>query len=164
MNDSRKNEKIEFESNAYEIKDEIVPKKVERVFLALVDANVNESLMDDIKRVLNRMISKLNNKNTSLGICSFDCSGMMYLHGASGDTPRKVYSYTAFLWPAADLDAVASAPTSKDLEVEVKVAEPSSSRSARRIRQIAALINDLPTSLTTGDPGCDFVACIVPAP
>ena len=66
----KRNGKVEFETNVYEICDETKrPRK--RVVLALVDEDANESLVDDIKNTLIRTISSvLIVKRTHILLCA----------------------------------------------------------------------------------------------
>jgi len=81
----KRNGKIEFETNAYEIWDTNTIRKSKHVVLALIDADVNESLMDDIKKTLIRTCSSLlsTRKNTCFALCSFDRNGTLHLHDAT---------------------------------------------------------------------------------
>ena len=77
----KRNGKVEFETNVYEICDETKrPRK--RVVLALVDEDANESLVDDIKNTLIRTISSVSDreKNTYFALCSFSASGILRLY------------------------------------------------------------------------------------
>ena len=89
----KRNGKLEFETNVYEIDDKIeCPRK--RVVLALVDEDTNESLMDDIKSTLIRTISKLQisdcHENSHFVLCSFSASGTLRLYDMTCQHTRTI--------------------------------------------------------------------------
>ena len=75
----KRNGKIEFETNVYEICDET---KRPRKRAALAGTSDKQSLVDDIKNTLIRTISSVSDreKNTYFALCSFSASGILRLY------------------------------------------------------------------------------------